>query len=90
MLKEEFIYWAKRVYEADLNPATSGNMSVRLPDNTSLITSSGSSHGDLKEDEIIKIDTEGNVIEGDKKPSSEKFMHINIYKKRDDIKAIIH
>lgn len=90
MLKEEFIYWAKRVYEADLNPATSGNMSVRLPDNTILITSSGSSHGDLKEDEIIKIDTEGNVIEGDKKPSSEKFMHINIYKKRDDIKAIIH
>ena len=41
MQKEEFIYWAKRVYEADLNPSTSGNMSVRLPDNTILITSIG-------------------------------------------------
>ncbi len=90
MQKEEFIYWAKRVYEADLNPSTSGNMSVRLPDNTILITSSGSSHGDLCDDEIIKIDMQGNIIEGDKKPSSEKYMHINIYKKRDDINAVIH
>lgn len=88
-MKNELIYFAKRCYQAGLSPATSGNISILDGDNI-LITSSGSAASDLAFEDIVKIDFDGNVLEGAKKPSSEKFMHIEIYKKRSDIKAIIH
>lgn len=89
MRKEELIYFAKRMYEKGLSPATSGNISVLEEDKTVLISKSGGCLGELDENGISKIDFEGNIISGPK-PSSEKFMHIEIYKKRSDIKAIIH
>ena len=55
-----------------------------------LITTSGSSNGFLKEDNIVYTDFFGNSKEEGKKPSSEKFLHIEIYKKRPDINFIIH
>ena len=36
------------------------------------------------------IDFEGNLLEGKSKASSEKYVHIEFYKKRPDIKAICH
>ena len=90
MNKEDLIYYGKRVYEKGLSPATSGNISCLDDNNNILITASGSAAGDLTADEIIKMDFSGNVLEGNKKPSSEKNMHIAIYKKRPHIRAIIH
>lgn len=89
-MKSDLIYWSKRTYDKGLSPATSGNISRLTDDNNLIITASGACAGDLGEDDIVKIDFNGNVLEGVKKPSSEKIMHIEIYKKRPDIKAIIH
>ena len=55
-----------------------------------MITSSGSCLGELEEADIVVIDFNGNISEQGKKPSSESLMHLEIYKKRADIKAIIH
>lgn len=90
MTKEDIIYYGKRVYEKGLSPATSGNISCISGDNNILITTSGSAAGDLTLDDIVKINYKGEILEGNKKPSSEKNMHIKIYEKRPDIKAIIH
>lgn len=89
-MKSDLIYWSKRTYDKGLSPATSGNISRLTDDNNLIITASGTCAGDLGEDDIVKIDFNGNILEGVKKPSSEKIMHIEIYKKRPDIKAIIH
>ena len=55
-----------------------------------LITASGSSNGYLKPSQIVYTDFEGKSLEKGKKPSSEKFLHIEIYKQRPDINYIIH
>lgn len=89
-MKSDLIYWSKRTYDKGLSPATSGNISRLTDDNNLIITASGTCAGDLGEEDIVKIDFNGNILEGIKKPSSEKNMHIEIYKKRPDIKAIIH
>ncbi len=90
MNKEDLIYWAKRVYNAGLAPSLSGNISLKKESGNILITSTGSAAADLENDDITEIDMSGNVIEGVKKPSSEKFLHIEIYKIRPDIGALIH
>lgn len=90
MEKDDLIYWARKSYEKGLSPATSGNISLLDDNDNVLITASGSAAGDLWKDDIVKIDFDGKILDGVKKPSSEKFMHIEIYKKRKDIRAVIH
>ena len=89
-LKQEIIYWSKRLYEKGMSPSTSGNISVRYKDNF-LVSASGTCLNDLSESEIILIDKEGQPLDKSKnKPTSEKIMHIGIYNQRKDINAIIH
>ena len=70
-------------------PGYSGNISVRYK-NGMLITTSGSANGYLNKNQIVYTNFDGISLEKDKKPSSEKFLHIAIYKKRPEIKAVIH
>ena len=88
-LKEEIIKYGKLAEEKNLTPGVSGNMSARCGDKI-LITSSGSANGYLSEDDFVLIDFDGNVVEGDKKPSSEKLLHCAFYKMRSDVDYIIH
>ena len=88
-LKEEIIKYGKLAEEKNLTPGVSGNMSARCGDKI-LITSSGSANGYLSEDDFVLIDFDGNVIEGKKKPSSEKLLHCAFYKMRSDVDYIIH
>ncbi|MBQ8476005.1 class II aldolase/adducin family protein [bacterium] len=87
--KNEIIYWSKRLYQKGMAPATSGNISVKADKNI-LISASGVCLNDMDENDIVLIDYNGKVLEGNKKPSSEKIMHSAIYTQRDDINAIIH
>lgn len=87
--KDEILYWSKRLYQKGMSPSTSGNISIRTKEGI-LISSSGTCLNDMDENDIVLIDLNGNLVKGDKKPSSEKIMHCEIYNVRDDINAIIH
>lgn len=88
-IKDEIIKYGKIIDIKGFSPGTSGNLSVRIDDKI-IITSSGSSNGNLTYDDLVIIDFEGNVVEGNKKASSEKLLHVEFYRKREDIKSIIH
>jgi len=88
-IKQEIIKYGKLSEAKNLTPGVSGNMSARFGDKI-IITSSGSANGYLSEDDFAIIDFDGNVVEGDKKPSSEKLLHCEFYKMRDDVNYIIH
>ncbi len=87
--KEDILYWAKRLYQKNMSPSTSGNISLKT-DKGILISASGTCLNDMDENDVVLIDYNGNLLEGNKKASSEKIMHSEIYTKRDDINAIIH
>ena len=86
---KKIIEYGKLCGEKNYTPGYSGNISARYKEGM-LITTSGSSNGYLSENEIVYTDFEGKSLEDGKKPSSEKFLHIEIYKKRPDINYIIH
>ncbi len=44
----------------------------------------------MNEDDVMVIDIDGNILEGFRKPSSEYQLHLEIYKNRKDVNAIIH
>ena len=86
---QEIIEYGKLCGVKNFTPGYSGNISARYKEGL-LITASGSSNGYLKTNDIVHIDFDGNSLEKGKKPSSEKFLHIEIYKQRKDINYIIH
>lgn len=88
-LKNDIIKYGDIVDAKNYSPGTSGNISVRYEDKI-LITSSGSSNGDLSYEDLVLIDFDGNPIEDGEKASSEKLLHIEFYKMRPDVNAIIH
>lgn len=86
---EKIIEYGKRCGEKNYTPGYSGNISARHKSGM-LITTSGSSNGYLSKDDVVLTDFYGKSLEEGKKPSSEKFLHIEIYKKRPEINYIIH
>ena len=88
-LINSIIKYGKLCGEKNFTPGYSGNISARYKDGL-LITTSGSANGYLTPKDIVLTNFEGNSLEKNKKPSSEKFLHIEIYKKRPDINFVIH
>ncbi len=69
----------------------SGNISVRLEDGTVLITPSGRRKAELRPDEMVRVDLAGNVLsEGPQKVSSEYMIHLQAYRSRSDVHAVVH
>jgi ribulose-5-phosphate 4-epimerase/fuculose-1-phosphate aldolase len=90
-LKKEIIECVIFLHQRGLMTGQGGNISARLPGTEEIwITPSGVYKPKLKPDDLVKLDLEGNVLEGILKPSSEMYFHTAIYKKRTDINAVIH
>ena len=76
--------------ERGLIVADDGNLSARCPDGTIWITASGVRKDALTPLDLVRIDSEGNVVEGSARPSSEYRLHVGIYAHRADVGAIVH
>lgn len=88
-MKEKIIEIGKKLDLKGFAPGISGNISVRCED-AFYISASGKKLSELSNETVVKVDLDGILIEGDRKPSSEKNLHSGIYKLREDINAIIH
>ena len=88
MSSEEIIKVGKRLYEQKLTYGTSGNISMLLENGQILITGTGTRLGYLSKEDVVLITKDGDDISGH--ASSERYLHCAIYKKRPDVKAIIH
>lgn len=81
----------KRMLKSNLVTATWGNVSCRVDgENHVAITPSGMGYDTLLVEDIVVLDIDGNVVLGDRRPSTELPMHLHIYKQREDINAIVH
>jgi L-fuculose-phosphate aldolase len=90
-IREDLVRCMKTLLDRGLITGIGGNASVRLEgDGDVLITPSALYKGELRPEDIVKIDLEGNVKEGLYKPSIEWHFHTAIYKKRLDINAVVH
>lgn len=88
--KKLLVAYGKKLLDKKLVAGTSGNLSLRGKDGEIYITPSGMDYLEITEDDIVKINFMGEILEGDKKPSSEWMMHVEIYKNYPKYNAIVH
>ena len=88
--RTEMIKVCERLYRKEYVTAYDGNLSVKLDKNRFLMTPSGFCKGDLTEKDLIISDEYGRKLSGPHKVTSEVVMHLEAYKQRSDINAVIH
>ena len=89
-IKKEICEVGKKIYDLGFVAANDGNISVKVGPNEFYCTPTGVSKGYMTPDMIIKIDGDGNKLEGRLNPSSEIKMHMRVYKERPDVNAVVH
>ncbi|MBS5945789.1 MAG: class II aldolase/adducin family protein [Peptoniphilus harei] len=88
--KKLLVDYGKKLLDKKLVAGTSGNLSLRGQADDIYITPSGMNYLEITENDIVKINFKGEILEGDKKPSSEWMMHVEIYKNYPNYNAIVH
>ena len=91
--KKEIVSTCKRLLNDGHVIGSAGNVSIRIKSGDEefvLITPSNVNYEEMEPDDILIINLEGKVVEGERNPSVEKHLHLGIYKEREDVNAIIH
>jgi len=89
-IKQEICEIGDRIYKKGFAAANDGNISYRVSENEVLCTPTLHCKGFLKPEDICTIDMQGNQIAGVKKRSSEALLHLEIMKKRPEVKSVVH
>lgn len=81
----------KRLSTAGLVISTWGNVSARCPDTGYVVIKpSGVSYEAMKPENMVVVDSQGEVIEGTLKPSSDLATHLVIYGKSQTVGGVVH
>ncbi len=90
-LKEELYQLHLELPRHNLVVWTGGNVSARDPE-TGLVAikPSGVRYEQLRPHHMVVLDLEGNIVEGDLKPSSDTYSHLYIYRHRPDVGGVVH
>lgn len=86
---DQLVMIMQRIYEYGMTTTSGGNLSIRDENGDVWITPSGIDKGALTRQDICCVKPDGTVI-GPHKPSVELPFHLDIYKIRPDLKAILH
>ena len=90
---EKIVKTAHHIYDKDMILGKAGNISILDENNKFMyITASGTDFKSLSHEDILKVNLDdlSYVSHGDRVPSMETNLHVNVYKKRSDVKSVVH
>ena len=89
--KEDIVRFGRKLLDARLTSGTGGNLSIFNPGAGLIaISPSGIEYDDMQAGDVPVVDVSGQVVAGSRKPSSELGFHLALYRKRSDIRAVVH
>jgi L-fuculose-phosphate aldolase len=89
-LRDAIVEVGRRLYGRGYTASNDGNISVRLDAERLLMTPKSVCKGFMTPAMMCITDLEGRKLAGDRDPSSEMQMHLEVYRQRPDAKAVVH
>ena len=88
--RAEIVEAGRRMYARGYVASNDGNISARLDDRRLITTPKSVSKGFMTTDMMVIVDYDGTKLAGERDPSSELPMHLEIYQNRPDVNAVVH
>jgi L-fuculose-phosphate aldolase len=89
-LRADIVEIGRRMYARGYTASNDGNISVRMGGDRLLMTPKSVCKGFMTPDMMCVTDLNGKKIAGDRDPSSEALMHLEVYRQRADVNAVVH
>src|SRR5215472_6929975 len=89
-LRADIVEIGRRMYARGYTASNDGNISVRLGSDRLLMTPKSVCKGFMTRDMMCVTDLEGRKLQGDRDPSSEMLMHLEVYRQRPDVQGVVH
>jgi L-fuculose-phosphate aldolase len=89
-IRQELTRVAHLIYERGYNVSIDGNLSYRLDDGTLLMTPTGSHNGFIRPEEFVITRADGTLLRGERQPTSEYRLHVELHRARPDCRCVIH
>jgi L-fuculose-phosphate aldolase len=89
-LRADIVEIGRRMYARGYTASNDGNISVRIGSDRLLMTPKSVCKGFMTPDMMCITDLEGRKLQGDRDPSSEALMHLEVYRQRPDVQAVVH
>jgi L-fuculose-phosphate aldolase len=89
-LRAGIVEVGRRMYARGYTASNDGNISVRLGFDRLLMTPKSVCKGFMTPDMMCVTDLNGRKLEGERDPSSEMLMHLEVYRQRSDAQAVVH
>ncbi|WP_254062269.1 class II aldolase/adducin family protein [Acidobacterium sp. S8] len=89
-LRRQLTRFSKWMYRLGFAPGTSGNLSVRLDEESILATPTGCSKYLLRPSDMVIANLNGKLLSGTRNVTSEIGMHVAVYAARPDVQAVVH
>jgi L-fuculose-phosphate aldolase len=89
-VRDEIVEVGRRLWTRGFVASNDGNISVRIASDRLITTPTAVSKGFMTPDMMVVTDLEGRRISGDRKASSELKMHLEVYRQRPDVRAVVH
>ncbi len=83
--------YGRKISAARLSPGTSGNLSIYDPDSGLMaISPSGIGYFAIRPEDVVVTDLDAHIVDGARKPSSEWALHTGFYRRKPEIRAVVH
>jgi L-fuculose-phosphate aldolase len=89
-VRADIVEVGRRLYARGYTASNDGNISVRLDEGRVLTTPKSVCKGFMTADMMVVVDLDGRRIEGSRDASSELKMHLEVYRNRPDVRAVVH
>ena len=89
-LRADIVEIGRRMYARGYTASNDGNISVRLGADRLLMTPKSVCKGFMTPDMMCITDLDGRKLQGEREPSSEMLMHLEVYRQRPDVQAVVH
>ena len=89
-IRADIVEVGRRLWERGFVASNDGNISVRVDERRLITTPKSVSKGFMTADMMVVTDLEGKKLAGERDPSSELKMHLQVYRDRPDARAVVH
>jgi L-fuculose-phosphate aldolase len=89
-LRADIVEVGRRMYARGYTASNDGNISVRLDGERLLMTPKSVCKGFMSPEMLCITDLDGRKLAGERDPSSEMQMHLEVYRQRPEIRAVVH